>query len=68
MAQAKRKPTTKPSRTQSAPALPFIDPAALPDVYCSTCEGDCLQPLIPNGATIAFSKLEAPKAGDFVSI
>ena len=68
MAQAKRKPTTKPSRAPSAPARPFTDPATLPDVYCSTCEGDCLEPLIPNGATIAFSKLEAPKQGDFVVV
>ena len=67
MAQAKQKPTTNPTR-KTASAREFIDPAALPDIYCSTCEGDCLQPLIPNGAVIAFSKLEVPKAGDFVSI
>ena len=68
MAQAKRKPTTKPSRKPAPPSRQFTDPATLPDLYCSTCEGDCLQPLIPNGATIAFSKLEVPKAGDFVVV
>ena len=67
MAQAKRKATTKPSG-KPAPAREFIDPATLPDIYCSTCEGDCLSPLIADGATIAFSKLEEARAGDFVSV
>ena len=68
MAQAKRKPTTKPTRKPAAAAQQFIDPATLPDIYCSTSVGVCLSPLIPDGATIAFSKLEAPKSGDFAVI
>ena len=67
MAQARRKPTTK-TASKPAPARDFIDPATLPDIYCSTNDGVCLSPLIPDGATIAFSKLEEVKAGDFVSV
>lgn len=64
MAQAKRKPTTKPATIPEQ----FIDPATLPDVYGSICKGDCLAPGVPDGATIAFSRLESPKVGDFVII
>lgn len=33
-----------------------VDPALLPDEFNSTCEGDCLEPLVPNGARLHFDR------------
>ena len=40
----------------------------LPDVYAMGCDGQCLLPFVPDGASVAFSKLETPGAGDFACI
>ena len=64
MAKAKRKTTTLPAPDPAVPQ--FTDPVTLPDHYVMTCDGDCMKPAIPDGAAIAFSKLEAPIAGDYV--
>ena len=61
-------------RTTSAPAKSavnkrtFIDPSTLPDAYALTLQGDCLAPVIPDGASVGIDKLVQPKAGDVVCI
>lgn len=49
-------------------ALPFIHPDHMPDRYCLTGVGACMEPLIPDGALIAFDKRETPKKGDIVCL
>lgn len=48
--------------------LPFIHPDDMPDRYCLPGVGTCMEPLIPDGALIAFDKRETPKKGDVVCL
>jgi hypothetical protein len=40
----------------------------LPDVYCVKLDGDCLSPLIPDGAAVFLKKSEKVASGDIVAI
>jgi hypothetical protein len=79
MAKAKRvhstpRPTASLRKTsttlRSAPAqaLPAIDPEQLPDLYCLKLAGDCLEPVIPDRATVMIKKSETFDVGDVVVI
>lgn len=48
--------------------LPFMHPDDMPDLYALRGYGDCMEPLISDGAIIVFDKREVPEAGDIVSI
>jgi hypothetical protein len=50
------------------PSRPAIDPATLPDEYCMALDGDCLEPVIPNGAAVMLRKSESYGVGDVVAI
>jgi hypothetical protein len=73
MTQAKSVHST-PRRTASKiqpqkPALlRAIDPTNLPDEYCLSLDGDCLKPLIPDGAAVKLKKSEKFAVGDMVCI
>jgi hypothetical protein len=49
-------------------ALPFIHPDDMPDRYCLTGVGTCMEPTIPNGSLVAFDKHETPRQGDVVCL
>ncbi|MEY9780354.1 hypothetical protein [Sinorhizobium fredii] len=54
-----------------APALksnPFVDPARAPINYSIAGIGDCLAPLIPEGATFSISQTEKVAVGDLVAV
>jgi hypothetical protein len=40
----------------------------LPDIYCLKLDGDCLEPLIPDGTTVALKKSASFGVGDVVCI
>ncbi len=69
---ARRKPAkaATPATTQAAPVRSLLDalPPDLPEVYGMQVDGDCLAPSIPHGAVAVVSKIEPPKAGDFVCL
>jgi hypothetical protein len=44
------------------------DPSEMPEVYASVATGSCLEPVFKDGTCFAFSKVEAPRAGDYVSV
>ncbi len=46
--------------------LPFIHPNDMPEVYAAPGTGDCLVPLVPANAKLAFDKREAVRPGDVV--
>jgi hypothetical protein len=48
--------------------LPFIHPDDMPDVYCLTGVGTCMEPLYNDGALLAFDKRTRPGTGDVVGI
>lgn len=48
--------------------LPFIHPDDMPERYCLTGFGTCMEPLIPDGALIAFDKRIMPRRGDIVGL
>lgn len=43
-----------------------IDPSKLPTQYALQVDGTCMEPLIPDGTIVRFSKTEKWKAGDIV--
>jgi hypothetical protein len=45
-----------------------INPDIYPDVYCLSLDGDCLEPLIPNGAAVVLKKSEKIAVGDFITV
>ncbi|QTH21972.1 hypothetical protein HRJ34_00060 [Rhizorhabdus wittichii] len=49
-------------------ALPFIHPDDMPDVYALTGVGTCMEPMISDGASVAFSKRKAVTVGDIVGV
>ena len=49
-------------------AIPFIDPAEMPDVYAVPGVGRCMEPLIADGTSLAYDKRPTPRAGDVVVI
>jgi hypothetical protein len=72
MTQAKRVHSTPRKNTLKIQPpkspLPAIDPVTLPEEYCLCLDGDCLQPMIPNGAAVHLRKSEKFSAGDVVCI
>jgi hypothetical protein len=65
-ASLRKAPPTK--RSPLPPSSPAIDPETLPDLYCLGLNGDCLEPLIPDGASVAIQKSEPYTVGDIVCI
>jgi hypothetical protein len=61
-----RRTASKIQPQKSIPAA--IDPTALPDEYCLSLAGDCLEPMIPDGAAIYLRKSETFGTGDVVCI
>ena len=55
-----------PPRERPKP-LPF-DVADAPDTYAMVCIGDCMEPIIANGTTLAFDKLAPCRPGDTVVV
>jgi hypothetical protein len=61
-------------RAECARAKPYpndahpleLSPEDVPETYASVCRGDCLDPIIKDGACLVFSKTDQPQAGDFV--
>jgi len=49
-------------------AIPFIHPDDMPDLYALTGVGTCMQPLVSDGACIAFDKRPPVESGDIVGI
>jgi hypothetical protein len=67
----KHPPTPDPLVLGSAPLptkFPIIDPDDLPDEYGMICVGDCMEPLIKDGAVLHFSKSLPYVEGDFVGL
>jgi hypothetical protein len=60
--------TSPAVRSPPPPAIPSIDPNELPDEYCLKLDGDCLEPLIPDGSAVQFAKSEKFGVGDIVCI
>jgi hypothetical protein len=55
----------RPALTQDAQDyLPHPD--TLPDLFATTCVGNCLEPAIPTNTTLVFDKREPIQNGDFV--
>ncbi|AJA10023.1 hypothetical protein SKP52_15725 [Sphingopyxis fribergensis] len=50
------------------PQLPFIHPDDMANRYALTGRGNCMAPVITDGALIAFDKRETPEPGDLVGI
>ena len=50
------------------PALPFIHPDDMPDIYALTGVGTCMEPLLQDGGVIAFDKRQVPVPGDIVGL
>lgn len=48
------------------PEMPFVHPDDMPDLYCLTGVGTCMEPLILDGALVACDKRETPRRGDIV--
>jgi hypothetical protein len=55
-------------RLPNPPARSLADVDTFPDLYCLTLEGACLDPLIPDGASVVIQKSAAYKVGDVVCI
>lgn len=47
---------------------PFIHPDDMPDIHALHGYGDCMEPLICDGAILAFDRRETPQPGDIVSV
>lgn len=47
-------------------ALPYIDPADMPDLYAITGVGRCMEPLYSDGVLLVGDKRETPECGDVV--
>lgn len=50
------------------PALPFIHPDDMPDLYAIVGTGTCMEPVIADGATLVFDKTQEPRPGDIVGL
>ncbi len=76
MTQADNVHSTPPTNTSRAaakrrcnlPATDLLDVDGLPDVYSIILEGDCLHPLIPDGASVVIKKSASYAVGDVVCI
>ena len=66
-ADAARGAVTK-RRRGNPPARPLVDVDTFPDVYSLCLEGDCLEPLIPDGASVVLQKSALFTAGDVVCV
>lgn len=63
---AKRR-TSKPSK--STPDLSSVpDFSTIPELYAMKAVGQCLSPVIEDGAELVFSQTARPQAGDFVAV
>jgi hypothetical protein len=58
------KPRSKATKARKRPSAP--DLARLPSEYAVVVSGDCMLPVFANNATLAVSKIDPPRAGDFV--
>lgn len=47
-------------------ALPYIDPADMPDLYALTAYGRCMEPLYTDGVLLVGDKHETAEPGDVV--
>lgn len=47
-------------------ALPYIDPADMPDLYAIKGVGGCMEPLYSDGVLLVGDKRQAPEHGDVV--
>jgi hypothetical protein len=56
------------SDRRNPPAKPPVDVDALPEQYCLGLEGDCLEPLLPDGASVLIQKSAPYAVGDIVCI
>lgn len=57
------------ARSKSAPQAPRLTLAqirAMPERYHTTVLGDCMSPLVENGAEMAFDTMARPQSGDLV--
>jgi phage repressor protein C with HTH and peptisase S24 domain len=52
-----------PKRRPNPPVRPLVDVDTFPDVYSLCLEGDCLEPLIPDGAAVVIKKSEPYTVG-----
>jgi hypothetical protein len=59
---------TVTKRRRKAATPPPVDVDALPDLYCLGLQGDCLEPMIPDGASVMIKKSEPYSVGDIVCI
>jgi hypothetical protein len=60
--------TSPTLRSPPAHALPAVNPAELPELYCLKLDGDCLEPVIPDRAAVMIKKSETFDVGDVVVI
>ncbi|WP_037470651.1 hypothetical protein [Sinorhizobium fredii] len=56
------------SITDALKSNPFVDPARAPINYSVAGIGDCMAPLIPEGATYSMSQTEPVAVGDLVAV
>lgn len=52
--------------TTTSPAMPYIDPADMPDLYAIAGHGRCMEPIYSDGQLLVADKREAPHRGDAV--
>ena len=55
-------------RRRNPPVRPSVDVDALPDIYANLLLGNCLEPLIPDGASVVIKKSAPYTVGDVVCI
>jgi phage repressor protein C with HTH and peptisase S24 domain len=53
---------------KSNAALPYIDPADMPDLYAVTGYGRCMEPLYYDGSLLVGDKRENAESGDIVIV
>jgi hypothetical protein len=58
----------KVKRRLTPPVRPLVDVDTFPDVYGMLLEGDCLEPLLPNGAQVVIQKSAVYAVGDIVCV
>jgi hypothetical protein len=56
------------TRRPNPPARPLVDLDGFPDVYSLCLEGECLEPLVPDGASVVLQKSAAYTVDDIVCI
>jgi hypothetical protein len=59
-------PRSTVPKIKPQPAAHGLD--AMPDIYCMKLKGDCLDPFVPDGTSVALQKSAAHTVGDVVCI